>query len=510
MPATAADISRIYANSNELVITGHGEKSAPVSIAELAPYQSTNDLANALEIAEIKPARNFKLRIPRFDGQRDRLYSGFLAFTATNNSRIAQGPIRFVEEMPGVSKYDEPFPRAASKKGLQVQMVDDAIALGVKHAALNLNLSGLIDLSANTNNPSWQMDGVTYSFNRAQVQSLDSQVKTLSDARVILSLILLDYRSGDPARDRIMLHPRYSTNAPHNLSAFNTLTPDGLRYFKAAVEFIADRYSQPGYPHGRIVNFIVGNEVNAHWEWANLGDASMENFADDYLRTVRIANTAVRKASSSARVYISLEHHWNIRFDGPLHSFCGREFIDYFNECAKAEGDFDWHLAFHPYPEDLRNPRTWNDKTATFSNNTPRITFKNLEMLPRYLRRKELLYHGQPRRIILSEQGFDTPKTPDGETIQAAAYCYAYYKTARIDGIDSFILNRHVDHRDEDGLNLGLWRRKLDSPSPCDPAGKKVIYEVFREADKPQWREAFAFALPIIGIRDWKEIEPKR
>lgn len=504
----SAGINHISATATQIIISGRAEKSAE-RIVELAPNQSAADLSNAPVVAEVRSTRSFKIRVPRFDGQRDRLYSGFLAFTTTNNVRATDGSIHFVEDMRGVSKYNEPFPRVASKKGLQVQMIDDAIALGVKHAALNLDLTHLIDLSDDSNNPSSQMDGVTYHFNRAQLQNLDERVKPLSDAGMVVTLILLCYQSGNPALDRIMLHPNFSADAPHHLSAFNTVTPDGLRYFKAAIEFLADRYSQPAHPHGRIVNFIVGNEVNAHWWWANMGNASMEKFADDYLRTVRICNTAVRKASSTARVYISLEHHWNIRIESPEHSFCGREFIDYFNQRAKAGGDFDWNLAFHPYPEDLRNPRTWNDKTATFDVNTPRITFKNLEMLPRYFKRKELLYEGNPRHIILSEQGFDTPKTPDGEMVQAAAYCYAYYKVARIPEIDSFILNRHVDHRDEDGLNLGLWRRNLKSSSPCEPAGKKFIYEVFRQADTPQWRQVFAFALPVIGIHDWKQINPK-
>ena len=39
------------------------------------------------------------------------------------------------------SRYNESYPATASKKGLQVEMVDDALALGVKHAALNFNLS---------------------------------------------------------------------------------------------------------------------------------------------------------------------------------------------------------------------------------------------------------------------------------------------------------------------------------------------------------------------------------
>ncbi|HZV34200.1 MAG TPA: DUF5722 domain-containing protein [Verrucomicrobiae bacterium] len=504
------------ATTNQIIIAVHNETAASLGVAELAPYQAIEEVANAPEIAHTKRGRRFTIIIPRFDGPRDRLYSGFVVFKNvqrsafdTNLVRMPIDGIHFVEYMRGISKYNEPFPRVASKKGLQVQMVDDAIALGVKHAALNLDLTRLIDLSNDTNNPSWQMDGVIYHFKRGQLQNLDDRIKPLSDAGMVVTVILLDYQSGNPALDRIMLHPDFSRDAPHHLSAFNTVTPEGLRYFKAAVEFVADRYSQPKHPHGRVVNFIVGNEVNTHWYWANLGNATMEKFAADYLRTVRICDIAVRKASSTARVYISLEHHWNIRFDTPEHSFAAREFIDYFSKSAQAGGDFDWNLAFHPYPEDLRNPRTWNDKTATFDPDTPRITFKNLEMLPRYFKRKELLYHRKPRHIILSEQGFDTPQTPDGELVQAAAYCYAYYKVARIPGIDSFILHRHVDHRDEDGLNLGLWRRNLKSTSPSEPAGKKYIYEVFRQADTPQWRKAFAFALPIIGIHDWKEINPK-
>ncbi len=85
----------------------------------------------------------FHISTWRIPGGRDRLYSGFLAYTVTNGTRVPHGHIRYVEEMRGVAKYDERFPRAASKKGLQVQMVDDAIALGVKHAALNVDLAAV-------------------------------------------------------------------------------------------------------------------------------------------------------------------------------------------------------------------------------------------------------------------------------------------------------------------------------------------------------------------------------
>jgi hypothetical protein len=127
-----------------------------------------------------------------------------------------------------------------------------------------------------------------------------------------------------------------------------------------------------------------------------------------------------------------------------------------------------------------------------------------LEQLPAYLSREELRLHGEPRRIILSEQGFDTMDDPMGEQWQAAAYCYAYYKTASLAGIDSFILHRHVDHKLEGGLRLGLWTRK--ETGYADPDRKKLIYDVFLKADTPAWAEVSAFALPIVGAARWEDI----
>ena len=507
--AFALEITRITADREKISIVGRGNEASNFAIVELAPYQSVHDISDAPVVGTAKGGGKFKINLPRRDGTRDRLYSGFVACSRSNGLHTACREIHFVEEMHGVARYNEAFPSVSSKKGLQVQMVDDAIALGVKHAALNVDLAGMVDPSGDTHNPAWELDGVTYRFHRQNVEALDEKTKTLSDAGIVVTLILLCYESGDPAVNHIMLHPHFSQKSPHQLSAFNTATPEGLRYFKACIEFLADRYSMPNHPHGRAVNFIVGNEVNAHWEWSNLGEATMEQFAEDYLRTVRICNTAVHKMNANSRVYLSLEHHWNIRMGDPLQTFQGRNFIDYFNQRARAGGNFDWNLAFHPYPEDLNEPRTWNDKTATLSSDTPRITFKNIEMLPLYFQRPELLFHGKPRHLILSEQGFNTVKGPHGEAWQAAAYCYAYYKISQLPGIDSFILHRHVDHRDEFGLSLGLWRRNEVSSQPSEPGGHKMIYEVFKNADTPQWRESFDFALPVIGIHSWEEIKPK-
>lgn len=395
-------------------------------------------------------------------------------------------------------RYVESYPSSASKKGLQVERVDDALQLGVKHAALNINLSALVDPTADPSNPQWDYNGKTYHFRRAYLREMDDKIRVLSENGVLVNLIVLAYQSRDPLVNQLVLHPHAVAKPPNRLCAFNTLTEDGRNWFVATLEFMAERWSHPEREHGRVIGYIIGNEVNSHWWWCNMGRVSMEDFADDYLRTVRLAHGAIRRQSSWARVYLSLEHHWTVRYTpaDEEQAFPGRSFLDYFAQLAREQGDFDWHLAFHPYPEDLRNPRFWNDASATATADSPRITFKNIEVLCDYLRREELLYEGAPRRIILSEQGFNTPDTTNGELIQAAAYCLAYKKVEALAGVDAFILHRHIDNRHEGGLRLGLR-------SWADGNSKKKIYDCFQAADTPEWRSAFEFALPIVGRKDW-------
>jgi hypothetical protein len=273
---------------------------------------------------------------------------------------IALSLVALALTLRGASRYNEPYPQAASKKGLQVELIDDALALGVKHAALNFNLTPLPDFAANSNNPSWELGGKRYHFRASQLASMDARIKQLSERGVVVTLIVLTYQSGDAARDRVMIHPQCISNAPNRLGNFNTTqTADGAAWFEAAMEFCAERWSRPDKQFGRVAGYIMGNEVNSHWWWANMGRVTMREFADDYLRTVRLAHDAVRRQSSSTRVYLSLEHHWNIRYPAgdERQSFAGREFVDYFAQRARDGGDFGWDVAFHPYPENLFEPR---------------------------------------------------------------------------------------------------------------------------------------------------------
>lgn len=404
-----------------------------------------------------------------------------------------------------VSKNNDQIPVAASKKGLQVQMTDDALALGVKHASRNFNLGQVIDPAGAADSLPWTMDGRTFHFRREAIESHDRAIKPLSDAGIQVTLIILNYRSKDPAVSAIMRPTQSRAVSASPIDAFNVGDAEGAAWFRATMQFVADRYSANDASHGRVVGYIIGNEVNSHFAWYDLGNTGVEALAENYERAVRLAHAAVRKASAHARVYISLDRQWMTAASvEPLLSCPGRQLLEAFARRARAGGDFDWHLAFHPYPENMRDPRTWLDRGVRLDFETEWITPRNLELLPAYMRRPEMLYQGRSRRIILSEQGFNTPDCEEGERWQAAGFCYVWTKLQRLDGIDCYILHRHVDHPHEGGLKLGLWTNK---PGGTTPDRKKLFYEVFRACDTPEWEKAFAPFLKEIGIKSWGEIK---
>lgn len=492
-------VTDILPSGQELQVSVNGNE--PLYLIEVPIHSGFSTVGYAPVLKVFPVSRAFS--IPRFDGDRDRLYSGFITIrTNAFGQRETVGPIRYATKLINISTNKSAYPTAESKKGLQVQMVDDALKLGIKHAAININLTALVDPSKREGNYSWKMDGETFYFNRGYLDSLG--VKPLSDNGVNVSLIILAYKTGDPARD-MLIHPWCDSSAPNRLGAFNVRSSIGVKWYKACMEFLADHYSNSKNNYGRVWGYIIGNEVNSHWYWYNLGNAPRTIVAQEYEKAVRIANIAVRKASANARVYLSLEHHWNMSYDQNIFRTCpGRVLLEDFNRFAQMGGNYDWHLAYHPYPENLMDPRTWLDKTATPEEQTQRITFKNIEMLPRFLNQPSMRFDDKPRRVILSEQGFNSGFSGEMEILQAAAYCYAYKRVEYMDGIDAFIYHRHVDNAAEGDALFGLWRRQANSTGT--PAVAKVIYTMFMYADTPRWQQEFGFALPIIGINNWNEI----
>jgi hypothetical protein len=136
-----------------------------------------------------------------------------------------------------------------------------------------------------------------------------------------------------------------------------------------------------------------------------------------------------------------------------------RPLLDLFAELAAGEGDFEWGVAYHPYPQDLRNPDTWKDADVSMDFETPYITPKNLEVLPAYLTQPRFLYQGKtPRAILFSEQGFNTPTLgQEDQRRQVAGLIYTFRKLPQLPTVEAWHLHRYQDMPDgEGGLRLGI------------------------------------------------------
>lgn len=428
-------------------------------------------------------AENGILYIPRYKDGYDRLYVRFDIY----KQEEAISGVKFVTGCQGIWEWEYEYPVFSTKKALECTP-EDAKNLGVKQSMANINLPALMTVTPSDNTIEYIHNGKLYYFIKNRVEELDQKFHALNEAGVLVTAILLNApvlfeSQKEEALLKKVIHPAYAWNQKEvYISAFNMCSEEGQDYFRAFVEFLAERYSREDAKYGKICGFVISNEVDSQYIWTNAGEMPVEAFTAEYTVTMRNAWLAAVKHYKNFRVYCSLDHFWTLSMEygkQPLRYYSSREVLEYINHYAKEEGDFNWNIAHHPYPEDLRYPDFYHDRTAEFHFETPRITFKNIEILPAYLKQERFLYQGKERRIILSEQGFNSNGTVYSEKQGAAAYCLAYEKVKKLPTIDLMTHHAYADNLHEFGLNLGVRRRNPDG-SIGDP---KPIYDMIKDMD---------------------------
>ena len=429
----------------------------------------------------------------------DALNRRYLIAARKNNQKYAVlSAFRYATNASSVAKYKYAFPKAESKKGLQVhwEMQEDAQELNVHHGLINIVFTEML-ASAGEENSSvsipFTYEGKQYWFRRSSIQSYDSQLKRLSGSGAVISAVLLLGLRSD-CMD--LIYPGGRAGG-HNFYAWNCRDTQARRTFQAILTFLAKRYSAKNSSNGRIVNWIVGNEVNDYRSWNYAGERSLSEYASIYADAFRLTYNAVTAVYANARVYISLNHLWNTKLPN---CFTAHQMLDAFASSIRKTGPIQWNLAYHPYGSPLTEPRFWENKNKQVTNkiSSPVINMNNLSVLSDYVRKN----FGSNTRIILSEQGY-TSHTSSGYAFkeQAAAIAYSYYLTEADDMVDSFIMNRHIDHQAEinQGLNLGLWTTQGTESANQ----KKLSWKVFKYMDTTISESVTKASLKVIGAKSW-------
>ncbi len=438
------------------------------------------------------------------------LYSKFvIASKAKDGTYKAISSAKYISNPKKAAKYKYKFPVATSKKGLQVSsnMLEDAIDLNIQHASLNIVLSDLLPTAAERNNTfsiSYQYHGKTYWFRKALVNSYDAQLTALQENNVVVSAILL---LGWREDLKSLIYPS-GRQAGHSFYAWNTSNASAREQLQATLSFLGSRYGTSSAKYGRIVNWIVGNEVNNYNVYNYAGQKTLAQYAKIYANAFRLTYNTITSIYANARVYISLDHLWNTRVSG---SFTSREMLEKFAATLKKQGNINWNLAFHPYGSPLTEPKFWANVNgqAIQSLSSPVISMNNIGILTSYIRKN----YGSNTRIILSEQGYTSVRRSyagqtDAQKEQSAAIAYSYYLTEADDMIDSFIMNRHVDHQAEidQGLDLGLWTTDPTSSLPEWADTKKDSWNVFKYMDSNKASKVTSDSLSVIGVKKWSSV----
>lgn len=462
---------------------------------------------NAKPDAKVKKSTKIEMKTPLDYGtSASKLQSRFVLAVKTDKSgsyQIICTP-QFISNPEKLATYNYAFPKAATKKGLQVDpnYFDDAVNLGVKHTAYNICLDDLIATPQQKNvmqGISYKYNGSTYWFNRGIVESIDRTLNQYKSQNMIVSAIML-LRWRD---DISYLIPKAARTPGHGFYALNTSEAKARKHLEAVFTFLAQRYA----PDKRIANWILGNEVNNYGTYHYTGSSSLANNARIYANGYRLAYIAVRSVYAKARIYISLDQVWTYLV---ANSHTGKQFLEKFADYWETYGDLgNFNIAFHPYPAPLEDPAFWTNSRGLVkkSINSPCITMSNLSILTNYVKKK----WGSGVRFILSEQGFTSNRYGTNvEEIQASAMAYAYYLAEFNNSVDAFILHRHVDHRAEQaiGLHLGLWTNDGSSANPAQKGKKKYAWEIFKYMDTEKGASKTKFALPYIGASSWKSIVP--
>ncbi|MFK7790855.1 MAG: DUF5722 domain-containing protein [Phycisphaeraceae bacterium] len=493
------------ADRNAVTLTLDTPANKTVRVYSLAPDAT---LKNQQPVYEGLAKRI--IRLPRAGKGGDPLFRQFIVHDDKGN--VLAGPT-WVSDVSKMPKMRHPMPWPEQIKGVSnPEDFNDLVELGVKHVHVNFILSTLLLPDRAPDPPAAfirEVHGQRIRINPATIKVWDAKLKRMTDDGINVVAVLLNRVPNNATNKHPLVHPDTDIEgAPHKLGAFNLDNDKAVAAYTGAIGFLAERYSRADKRFGWIGGYIVGNEVDSHWVWHNMGPSDLETVASHYIKEVRLAWLAIREQTASPRVFISLTHSWaRPNAMDPLRSLSGKDLLVRLTQLSQAQGDFEWEVAYHPYPQNLFQPKFWEDRLAMFGYDSPMITFKNIELLPAYLNKPEMQYRGKRRPVILSEQGLHTPKGPDGETIQAAALALAMHRIKHTPGIDAFILHRHIDSRQEGGLLLGLRHpREIDS---AELGGKKKSWHVFKQFETPKWEEAAKFSLKLAGYENWKQAEPK-
>ncbi|MBR1622941.1 MAG: hypothetical protein IJ675_03410 [Pseudobutyrivibrio sp.] len=363
--------------------------------------------------------------------------------------------------------------------------------LGAKQATVTLELS---KISGGSGTP-YVYNGKTYNFNTRYISAYDNFLGRLNSQGVQVSMILVV----DAAAQAEFINPlSYSGLGAHTYYGLNATNAEGAELLAAAGSFITARWS--GNPYfgmiAKVDNFIIGNEVNAWYQWNYMNAGSMANYTKQYADAFRVLYTAIKSENANANVYVCTDHQWGF---SQSQVYGARAFLTEFNNDIRSQGNIDWRLAFHAYNYPLTSTVAWApNSNVQRSQSTRFVSVYNIDVVTDFLSQPELLSpSGAVRTVKLSEQGYTSMA---GEDQQAAAVVYSILVANNNSHIDGIILSREKDDPVIE-MPQGLANGLMDTSNHA-----KMSYSFYQNAESA---DVIAQASAIAGVDLTSTLAPR-
>ena len=483
-------VTNVEVTSGKVIIKGSCGGSGTYILADITPWQDVTEM-ETFPYTENISGQDFTVSVDRIasrEGIRyDRVFSKWAIVKVDGDRQTLDSHARYADEVaPKATPAALPL---KNKKGFGAGdsnlYFTDCNDMNVGSITMNVLLSGYLTGEGS----GYSYGGKTYNLG-SQKNYVDRVTSKASEMGIVVSAIILC------PSNSIFKDPE---NDGGNYSMPNITTAVAFNLYAAALDHMASTHCTPDK---RISHWIMHNEVDFANEWTNMGSQPMMRYLDRYIKSMRICYNIVRQYDQNASVLGSYTHNWT-NVDG---DYAPKEMLEKTVEYSAAEGDFRWGVAYHPYPQDLTKPSFWmNDTQATYSMNSKYVTFKNLEVIDAWIKRKANLYKGTTKRLLfLSEQGTNSPSYSESDlALQAAGGAWAWKKVSKLDGIDAIQWHNWADNKAEGGLRIGLRTFAEGSVSNLTP---KPVWYVWKAAGTVEEDTVFDQYKTTLGISDWDSI----
>ena len=158
-------------NTVDISLSSNGDTTGTdgkIYLFELRPYES--EIGSRTDyVSSVGAGETRTVSIPLNKGTaQDRLYSRFVPAVFDGTTFTAVGAAHYITNPEVVASNQDAFKTPLTKKGLNIQlnMLNDAFTLGVKHVAVNIAFSQFLGSGID-----YEYDGKTYHFNKSVVEN---------------------------------------------------------------------------------------------------------------------------------------------------------------------------------------------------------------------------------------------------------------------------------------------------------------------------------------------------